>query len=336
MSRELHHYTLGSGTSRRAFLGTSLCLSALVPGFAAGADRWPSRPIVLSLLGPAGGGPDVVARELAERIGMALGQPIVIENGVGGSGIVGMDQARRASPDGHHFVFTHIGAMVMNPALFKALPYDPVRDFEPVSLVQTAPMILVVSPSLGVESLEQLIELARRKPGTLMYGSAGVGTPMHIFTEQFKVAKQVSMDHVPFKGSTGLVQALMGAHILIGMEAAGSIMPLIASGKGRPLAVTGDVRMNILPEVPTFAELGIPNIGTSWLAVMAPKGTMPEAVNGLNREIARVLAIPELQRAWVARGSIPGGGSPQVLAERIRTELPRWRQVIERAGIRPE
>ena len=128
----------------------------------------------------------------------------------------------------------------------------------------------------------------------------------------------------------------MGAHILIGMEAAGPIMPLITAGKGRPLAVTGDVRMNILPEVPTFAELGIPNIGMSWLAVMAPRGTIPEAVNGLNREIARVIATPELRRAWVARGSTPGGGPPEVLAERIRTELPRWREVIERAGIRPE
>ncbi len=336
MSTKSHHHASGSGTSRRSFLGASLCLSGLAPGFSAGAERWPSRPIVLSVLGPAGGGPDVVARELAERIGMALGQPIVIENGVGGSGIIAMEKVRHAPPDGHRFVFTHIGAMVMNPALFKSLPYDPVRDFEPVSLVVTSPMILVVSPSLGVESLEQLIELARRKPGTLMYGSAGVGTPMHIFTEQFKVAKQLSIDHVPFKGSTGLVQALLGAHILIGMEAAGSIMPVIAAGKGRPLAVTGDVRMNILPEVPTFAELGIPNIGMSWLAVMAPKGTMPEAVNGLNREIARVLALPELRSAWVARGSLPGGGSPEVLAERIRTELPRWREVIERAGIRPE
>ena len=336
MSTELHHRAPGPGTSRRSFLGATLCLSSLAPGVSTGAERWPSRPIVLSVLGPAGGGPDVVARELTERIGLALGQPIVIENGAGGGGIVGMDQARRASPDGHRFVFTHIGAMVMYPALFKSLPYDPVRDFEPVSLILTSPMILVASPSLGVESLEQLIELARRKPGTLMYGSAGVGTPMHIFTEQFKAAKQVPMDHVPFKGSTGLVQALMGAHILIGMEAASAIMPLITAGKGRPLAVTGDVRMNILPEVPTFAELGIPNIGTSWLAVMAPKGTVPEAVNGLNREITRVLAIPELQRAWVARGSVPGGGSPEVLAERIRTELPRWREVIERAGIRPE
>ena len=336
MPTELQYHEPGTGTSRRSILGAALCLSGLTPGFSVGAERWPSRPIVFSVLGPAGGGPDVVARELAERIGMALGQPIVIENGVGGSGIIAMEKVRHAPPDGYRFVFTHIGAVVMNPALFKTLPYDPVRDFEPVSLVLTSPMILVASPALGVESLEQLIELARRKPSTLMYGSAGVGTPMHIFTEQFKAAKQVPMDHVPFKGSTGLVQALMGAHILIGMEAAGSIMPLITAGKGRPLAVTGDIRMNILPEVPTFAELGIPNIGMSWLAVMAPKGTIPEAVNGLNREITRVLAIPELQRAWVARGSIPGGGSPDVLAERIRTELPRWREVIERAGIRPE
>jgi tripartite-type tricarboxylate transporter receptor subunit TctC len=267
---------------------------------------------------------------------MALGQPIVVENMPGAGGIIAMEHVRRASPDGHRFIFTHIGAVVINPSLFKSLPYDPVRDFDPVSLVLESPMILVAPSSLGIESLAQLLDLARRKPGTLMYASAGNGTPPHMFIEQLKAATQMSIDHVPFKGSPGVTQALLGAQVAIGMEAATALMPLIETGKVRALAVTGDIRMEILPQVPTFAELGVPDIGLSWLAVMAPKGTLPEAVTAMNREITRALALPDLRRSLIAVGSRPIGGPPDVLAERIRAELPRWKTVIDRAGIRPD
>ncbi len=148
-----------------------------------------------------------------------------------------------------------------------------------------SPMILVTPSSLGIESLAQLLDLARGKPGTLMYASAGIGTPPHMFVEQLKAATKMSIDHVPFKGSPGVVQALMGAQVAIGMESATALMPLIETGKVRALAVTGNLRMEILPNVPSFTELGIPEIGLSWLAVMAPKGTLPEAVTAMNREI---------------------------------------------------
>jgi len=323
-------------TKRRSFLARSLAVAGLAWESISAAEPWPSRPIALTVVAPPGSAPDAVARDLAARIGMALGQPIVVENSAGGGGIIGMEQVHRASPDGHRFAFTHISAVVINPALFKSLPYDPVRDFEPVSLVLTGPMILVAVPSLGVETLEQLLELARRKPGTLMYGSAGVGSPPHIFIEQLKAAAHVSIDHVPFKGSPGLAQALMGSQVPIGMESATALMPLIETGKVRPLAVSGNLRIEILPQVPTFAELGVPDIGLSWLAVLAPKGTLPEAVMALNREITRVLGQPDLRREWAALGRRVEGGPPDVLAERIRAELPRWRGVVERAGIRVE
>jgi tripartite-type tricarboxylate transporter receptor subunit TctC len=211
-----------------------------------------------------------------------------------------------------------------------------VRDFDPVSLVLEAPMILVTPSSLGIESLAKLLDLAKRKPGTMVYASAGNGSPPHIFIEQLKAATQMLIDHVPFKGSPGVAQALMGAQVAVGMEGATALMPLIESGKVRALAVTGEVRMESLPQVPTFSELGVPDIGLSWLAVMAPKGTLPEAVTALNREITRVLALPDMRRSLAALGSRPIGGPPDVLAERIRTELPRWKAVIDRAGIRPE
>ena len=210
------------------------------------------------------------------------------------------------------------------------------RDFDPVSLVLESPMILVAPSSLGIESLAQLLDLAKRKPGTLMYASAGNGTPPHMFVEQLKAATQLSIDHVPFKGSPGVTQALLGGHVALGMEGASALMPLIEAGKVRALAVTGDIRMETLSQVPTFSELGVPDIGLSWLAVMAPKGTLPEAVTAMNREITRALASPELRRNLVSVGSRAIGGPPDILAERIRTELPRWRTVIDRAGIRPD
>jgi len=324
-------------TLRRSFLASALAVVGLAAATgAARAEPWPSRPIVLTLTGAAGSAPDVVARDVVARIGMALGQPIVVENVPGAGGIVAMERVRWAQPDGYHFVFTHIGAVVINPALHKSLSYDPVRDYAPVSLVLTGPMILVASPSLGVGTLEELIALARRDPGTLMYGSAGIGTPPHVFVEQLKAATRLSLDHVPFKGSSGLVQGLLGGHVAVGMEGPGALMPLIEGGKLRPLAVSGDERMKVLSHVPTFAESGVPGIGLSWLAIMAPKGTPPGAVAALNREVTRVLATPDLRTAWAALGRTPGGGPPEVLAERIRDELPRWRTVIDGAGIRPE
>ena len=334
--------TLQQGSSpdaraaRRTFMASALALVGLASGRVAGAERWPSRPITVVSTGPAGSGPDTRARELFTHIGMALGQPIVVENMPGAGGIIAMEHVRRASPDGHRFIFTHIGAVVINPSLMKALPYDPVRDFDPVSLVLESPMILVTPSSLGIESLAQLLDLARRKPGTLMYASAGIGTPPHMFVEQLKAATRTSIDHVPFKGSPGVVQALMGDQVAIGIEGATALMPLIETGKVRALAVTGNLRMEILPNVPTFSELGVPEIGLSWLAVMAPKGTLPEAVTAMNREITRALALPHLRHSLVAFGSRPIGGPPEVLAERIRTELPLWKTVIDRAGIRPE
>ena len=310
--------------------------AALAFGHAAGAEPWPSRPIMLTVVGPAGSAPDAAARELVGRIGLALGQPIVVENMPGAGGIIGMQKARSAAPDGYRFVFTHNGAVVINPALFKTLSYDPVADFDPASLVLTSPMILVASASLGVDRLDQLLALAKRQPGAVMYGSPGVGTPPHVFVEQLKAATSLSIDHVPFKGSNGMVQGLMSDQVGVGMESATALMPLIQSGKVRVLAVSGDSRLEILPQVPTFSELGVPDIGLAWLAIMAPKGTPAEAIAAVSREVTRVLELPDLRRSWIAVGRKLVGGPPDILADRIRTELPRWRSVIERAAISPE
>lgn len=169
-----------------------------------------------------------------------------------------------------------------------------------------------------------------------MYGSAGIGGPGHVFAEQFKAIARLSLDHVPFRGAPALALALSGSLVPVGIEGAMTLHPLIQAGKVWPLAVSGAARMPLLPDVPTFAESGIPDIGVSWMAVMAPKGTRTDAVTRLNHELARVLALPDLVRAWTAIGRGVGGGTPDELAARIAAELPRWRETIDRAGIRPE
>jgi tripartite-type tricarboxylate transporter receptor subunit TctC len=330
------HEAAATRLSKAPLLTVLTAFAALAFGHPAGAEPWPSRPIMLTVVSPPGSAPDSAARDLVGRIGLALGQPIVVENMAGAGGIIGMQKARHAAPDGYRFVFTHNGAVVINPSLFKTLSYDPVADFDPVSLVLTSPMILVASASLGVDRLDQLLALVKRNPDAVMYGSPGFGTPPHVFVEQLKAATSLSIDHVPFKGSNGLAHGLMSGQVAVAMESATALMPLIESGNVRALAVSGESRMEILPQVPTFTELGVPDIGLTWLALMAPKGTPVEAVAAVNGEVTRVLAVPDLRRNWTAMGRQLIGGPPDVLAERIRDELPRWRIVIERAAIRPE
>ncbi len=314
------------------------CVAALatLPLPATGADAWPNRPILLTVIGGPGSPPDTVARELALRIGPRLGQPIVIENQGAGGGVVGMDQVRRAAPDGYRFVVSHTTALVVNPALFKSLPYDTVRDFEPVSLLTDGPMILAVTPALGVDTVEQLVRLTKAKPGTLFYGSTGVAGPSHIFVEQFKAATGASIDHVPFKGVPGLLQALRVGEVPLGMDSYVGLLPVLSAGIVKPLAVSSAARLALLPNVPTFGELGIPEIGTSWIALLAPKGTPPAILAAMQREVERALAEPDLRRAWEALGRQVTVVGPEALATRIRTELPRWRAVIAQTGITPQ
>ena len=309
---------------------------SLIPVAFACAESWPTRPILMTVIGTPGSTPDVIARELGERVGRALGQPIIIENQGASGGIVGMDQVRRAPADGYRFAFSHLTAIVVNPALFKSLPYDPVRDFEPVSLLVSGPFILVVTPKLGVVSVDQLVQLTRTKPGTLFYGSTGIATPSNIFFEQFKSATRISIDGVPFKGPPGLMLALQTDEVPLGMEGYQALLPLLSSGKVRPLAVTGDTRMAVLPDVPTFKELGIPGIGVSWMAVLAPKGTPPAIITSMQRELARAVTSPDLRHAYEALGRQVIASSPDELAARIRSELPHWREVIRRTGVKIE
>ena len=321
----------------KALLVTALtACAALVFGHPAGAEPWPSRPIMLTVVSPAGSAPDAAARDLVGRIGLALGQPIVVENMPGAGGIIGMQKARNAAPDGYRFVFTHNGAVVINPSLFKTLSYDPVADFDPVSLVLTSPMILVASASLGVDRLDQLLALVRRQPDAVMYGSPGFGTPPHVFVEQLKAATSVSIDHVPFKGSNGLVHGLMQGQVGVGD---GIRHGADAGDRVRQCAGAGGERR--LADGNPAAGANLHRIGRArhrlhLAGAHGTQGHAGEAVAAVNREVTRVLAIPDLQRNWTAMGRKLVGGPPDVLAERIRAELPRWRSIIERAAIRPE
>lgn len=336
--------TIQSAARRTCKARTPLSLKRLVATLAmastatmtAVAAAWPERPIVMTVIGGPGSPPDVVARELGEHVGRALGQPVVVENAGAGGGIVGMDQVRRAAPDGHRFVLSHTVPLTVNPTLFKSLPYDPVRDFEPVSLLLGGPMILVATPSLGAHSYAEVVAASTRKGARLFYGSTGIATPSNIFFELFKAASGATIDHVPFKGTPGLAQALQTDQVPLGMESYPVLQGLIASGKVIPIAVSGDRRLSALPAVPTFAELGVSNMGIVWFAVLAPKGTAPEIIATMHRELTRALALPEFRRVHEALGRQIIGSTPAELAATLNTEIPRWRNVIRRAGITVE
>lgn len=324
----------------RSSAAIALCAMALMLSVAddvvAQTTKWPTRPIIVTVIGMPGSAPDTIARELGERIGVALGQPVVIENNGAGGGIVGMDHARRAAADGYHFVLSHITAIAVNPSVFKTLPYDPVRDFEPVSLLVSAPFLLVSTPGLGVTTYAQLVDLAKAKPGALFYGSTGIATPSNIFFEQLKSAATLAIDHVAFKGPPGLLQALRAEQVPLGMESYATLYPLLGAGKVRALAVSGDTRLGALPEVPTFKEAGVPEIGVSWIAVLAPKGTAAPVIASMQRALADALLAPDIRRSYEALGRKVIAGTPEELGSLIRGELPRWQAVIRRAGITVE
>jgi tripartite-type tricarboxylate transporter receptor subunit TctC len=311
----------------------ALCAAMVVAQASAAPAPWPVRPIVVTVIGMPGSAPDKIARELGERIGVSLGQPVVIENSGAGGGIVGMDQARRAPPDGYHFVLSHIAAVAVNPSLFKSLPYDTVRDFEPVSLLVSGPFVLVATPGLGVSSFAQLVDRAKAKPGTLFYGSTGIATPSNIFFEQLKSAASISIDHVAFKGPPALLQALRSEQVPVGMESYATLQPLLAAGKARALAVSGDARLRPLPDTPTFRELGIPDIGVSWIAMLAPKGTPVPIVASMQRALADALGATDIRLSYEALGRRIIAGTPDELAAYIRVELSRWQAVIRDARI---
>ena len=321
--------------SRRKFLGY-VGAAALAPSLPAWADEsYPSRPVKMIVPVAAGGGTDFTARTLAEKLGVALGQPVVVENRPGASGSLGVQQAAAASPDGYTLVMP-ITSFPINPSLRK-LPFDTIKDFAPVVLAGTLPLVLVVNPDVPAKSVAELIALARSKPRGINFANSGNGTTAHLAGELFNRMAGTQMVSVNYKGGGPAVSDLLGGHVQVYFSTIPSVVQHIQAGKLRALAVTGKERSPEMPDIPTVAESGLPDFEvTAWFGIFAPAQTPQPVVARLNAELVKILAMADVREKLANHGVEPGGGSPESLGRFLVCEVAKWGDVVREAGIRTE
>ena len=321
---------------RSLFACTSaVVLAALSP--VAAAQNYPTKPIRLVVPFPAGGTTDILARAAAQKLSEALGQQVVVDNRPGAGGNIGADIVAKSAPDGYTLLMGTVGTHAINPSLYTKMPYDHFKDFVPVVLVAGVPNVLVVTPSLPVNSVQDLIKLAKDKPGQINFASSGSGTSIHLSGELFKTMTGVEMTHVPYKGSSPALTDLMGGQVQLMFDNLPSALPQIRGGKLRALAVTSTKRAPALPDVPTMAESGLPGFeASSWFGVLAPAGTPPAVVTRINTEINKWLQSPEAREQLLGQGAEAAGGSPQQFVAHIRAETEKWAKVVKASGAKAD
>jgi tripartite-type tricarboxylate transporter receptor subunit TctC len=306
---------------------------ALLGSLGAFAQAWPTKPVKIVVPFPAGGTTDVVARLLGQRLGEAWGQPVVIENRVGAGGNIGADVVAKSAPDGYTLLMTSGSIVTANPYMYKSLPFDPARDFVPITNVATGPQVVVVGSSVTVKDLREFLAYAKAHPKQVNFGSAGVGTQTHLAAENFMYAAGIDMTHVPYKGESLVINDLMGGQIQAGTPNLGAAITQIQSGKLRALAVTSRERNKQLPDVPAVAEVvpGFENAG--WFGLMAPAGTPKEVIDRVQRDSAKALNSEEMRTKLAQQGMEPVGNTPAEFAAAIREESVRWAKVIRERGL---
>jgi tripartite-type tricarboxylate transporter receptor subunit TctC len=317
---------------------TKFCalVSAALFAFPALAQDYPSRPVRLVVPFAAGGPNDIIARLVGGRLSEALGQPIVVENRPGAGGNIGTDFVAKAPPDGYTLLSAGPGSLIINP-LLGSVPYDTARDFAPVSLMASAPNVLVVHPSVPAKSVKELIELARARPRQLNYASGGPGSTPHLSGALFAVMAGIDIVHVPYKGTGPASADLLGGQVQMAFFGIPPLLPHIKSGKLRALAVTGMRRSPELPEVPTMHEAALPGYEVSpWYGLLAPAGTSRAIITRLNAEVSRVVRSADMKEKLAVQGAEAAGGTPEEYAAVIRADTATWARVIRDAGIRGE
>lgn len=323
----------------KAFVLAALALSLATANGVAQAQGasagYPSKPVRLVLPYPPGGGSDTIGRPLAQKMSEGLGQQVVVENRGGAGGNIGMEVVARSAPDGYTIVMALTAQLAVNPSLFRKLPYDPVKDFSPITLLAEGPYLLVVHPSLPVKSVKQLIELARTRPNEIIYASSGNGSGGHLAAELLKSMTGARMVHVPYKGGGPALVALLAGEVQVLFATYASGRPHIESGRIRALAVSTAKRPAAIPDLPTVAEAGVPGYDSGvWYAFLAPAGTPREIIAKLNREIVRALNQADYRKMLVNAAIDPIGSSPEELGRFIKSETVKWAKVIKDAGVR--
>jgi tripartite-type tricarboxylate transporter receptor subunit TctC len=300
------------------------------------AQNWPNRPIRMIVPYTPGGYTDLMARLVGQKISDALGQPIIFENKPGANAIIGTDVVAKAAPDGYTFG-TVIAAHAVNATLNPKLPYDTLKDFSYVSLMSVAPLIMIAHPSLPANNVQELIALAKAKPGELNFASSGVGAAAHLTMEMFKSRTGIDMLHIPYKGTAGALQDVIGGRINVMFDVVGPLMPQVRSGLAKAIVVTAKERIPAASDVPTMAEQGVPDfVSGTWAGLIAPAGMPKEIVDRVAAEAAKALADPALKDKLVEQGIVAVGSTPEEFRAFVAEEIGRWRKVITDAGIKME
>ncbi len=301
------------------------------------AQAYPTKPIRLLVPQAPGGGNDTIARMVGQKVSAALKQQVVVDNRAGAGGLIAADAVAKAAPDGYTLLLGNVATLTIIPNMEKKAPYDPIKDFQPVSLIALAPLLIVVHPSVAATNVEQLIALAKAKPNQLRYASNGVGSSTHLATELFKVMTDTQMKHIPYKGLTPAMTDLLSGDAQLMFSSAVAMMPHVKAGKLRALATTGAKRSPGLPDVPTVAEAGVPDYEAgSWYGIVAPAGTPRPIVDALNREIAAATRSADIADRLALEGVVPVGGSPEEFATHIKKELGRMAKVVKAADLKGE
>ena len=298
------------------------------------AQQYPVKPVRLVVPFVAGGTADVLSRVLAQRLTQQYGQQMVVENRPGSGGHVGAEAAARATPDGYTIVFGTIGIHAAY-AIYSKLNYDPARDLQPVAMYADVPNILIVHPSVPAKNVKEFIELAKKNPGRLNFGTAGSGSSTHMAGEWFKLVTGVNLTHIPYKGSAQAMQDLLGGQIELMFENLPTAIAQVRAGKVRALGMTSKERSPSMPEVPTVAETGVPGFeATAWFTIAAPAKVPADIIRKLNTDMNAFLKAPDMQQRWIEMGVVPLGGSPADAEKFFVSEREKWNKVIKAAGIR--
>lgn len=318
------------------------CVVPALPGAATAAAtedpaRYPSKSIRFIVPFPPGGGNDTIARLVGQQMATSLGQQVMIDNRPGAAGALGAQLAAAAPADGYTIFLAGVGSHGLNPNLRKKLPYDAIKDFDAISLIASAPLLVVVHPSLPVKNVKDLITLAKAKPGAINYASNGAGGSSHMAVELFDMMAGTKMTHIPYKGLAPALTELLAGEVQVMFSSAVAMLPQVKAGKLRAIAMTGGKRSAAIPEVPTVAEAGLKGYETgSWYGVVAPAGTPKYAIDKLSAEIIRITKSPQVTNKLVEEAVIPVGSTPAEFSAHIKSEIARWGKVIKSSGMKIE
>jgi len=316
----------------RIALALALCLA-----LDAAAQTYPAKPVRFIVPFPPGGSADILARAIGQKAGDGLGQQLVVENRPGAGTAIGTEALAKSAPDGYAIMIGTVSSHAINPALNPKLPFDPVKDFTPVSLVASIPFAMIVHPSVPAKSVQEFVALARAKPGTLNYSSAGNGTSNHLAGELLRSMTGIDVVHIPYKGSAPALNDLLAGQISLMFDLVLTAAPHVKSGAARGLAVTGAQRSSVLPDLPTVAESGLPGYEVSaWFGIFAPAGIPQPVVQRLNAEFVKALQQPDLRERLASQGAEPLTSTPEEFAAYLRAEIDKWAKVVKAAGMKAD